>query len=73
MPLLPVSSTEVGDAGEQMNVREEDEVRRKNRRMRYLEVHPEYLDDPAHELAGRFNLGLLHLFLPIRWRRPSAV
>lgn len=28
-------------------------IRVKNRRMKYLELHPEYFEDPELELAGR--------------------
>ncbi len=35
---------------------DDEPIRTKNRRIRYLELHPDYFEDPGLELAGRCSL-----------------
>ena len=72
MPLFPAETTiqqsdvVVRPSGAEMEVDDEGaehthRIRIKNRRKRYLDLHPEYFSDSNLELAGRYS-SLLFLF-----------
>lgn len=48
-------------------------VRTRNRRRKYLETHPEYLNDPELELAGLFCLSVALTLETDRSRIPSTM
>lgn len=69
MPLFPIRAREVDQDDEEMslddaNTQELDShtqrIRIKNRRKRYLDLHPEYFKSSELELAGRHSSIISH-------------